>query len=143
MPSKIWFLVQVGKPPANIIQNIRRDIHDFFWNYREIKTNRNTTMLHTEMEGLVIMVTKKQCEPTQCSIQQNVLKAKVKIKQELISCFGIWIKTEKQNKELASLIYKGYTDKEPILPTYRTFLSFETLAEISNELYFFALNATV
>ena len=34
MVSKIWHLAYVEKRPADIIQNIRKDIYDFLWNYR-------------------------------------------------------------------------------------------------------------
>ena len=30
MLSKIWYLVYVKKPLANIMWNIKKDIHDFF-----------------------------------------------------------------------------------------------------------------
>ena len=40
MLSKIWYLAYVEKPPTDIIQNIRKDILEFLWNYR--KVNRNS-----------------------------------------------------------------------------------------------------
>ena len=38
--GKIWYLAYVEKPPTDIIQNIRKDILEFLWNYR--KVNRNS-----------------------------------------------------------------------------------------------------
>ena len=55
MLSKIWYLAYKKKPPADIIQNIRKDIHDFLWNNRKVRVNRNTITLPIEMGGLVIM----------------------------------------------------------------------------------------
>ena len=68
MLSKIWYLAYVGKPPADIIQNIRKDIHDFLWNYRQVRVNRNTITLPIEMGGLAIMNIETECEAIQCSI---------------------------------------------------------------------------
>ena len=52
--SKIWYLAYVENPPADIIQNIRKDILDFLCNYRKVRVNRNTIMLSIGMGGLVI-----------------------------------------------------------------------------------------
>ena len=32
---KIWYLAYLKKPPSDFIQNIRKDIHYFLWNYKE------------------------------------------------------------------------------------------------------------
>ena len=66
MLSKIWCLEYVEKPPVDIIQNIRKDIHDFHWNYRKVKVN--TITLSQEMRRLVMKDIETQCEPIQCSI---------------------------------------------------------------------------
>ena len=106
MLSKIWYLVYVEKPPVDIIQNIRKDIHDLLWDYRKVIVNRNTITLPIEMGGLAIMDIETQCEAIQCSILAKFLQEKkIKTEHGLISCCGIWINIEKQNKELASLIH--------------------------------------
>ena len=64
MLSKIWYLEYLEKLPADIIQNIRRDIHDFFWNYGNVKTSRNTIMPPTEMGGLAIMDIESIAKPS-------------------------------------------------------------------------------
>ena len=38
MLSKILSLAYVEKPPTDIIQNIRKDILDFLWNYRKVNS---------------------------------------------------------------------------------------------------------
>ena len=68
MLSKIWYLVYVENPPTDIIQNIRKDILDFLWNYRKVRVNRNTITLPIEMGGLAIMDIETQCEAIQCFI---------------------------------------------------------------------------
>ena len=40
MFSKIWYLAYVENLPADIIQNIRKDIRKFLWNYRKVRANR-------------------------------------------------------------------------------------------------------
>ena len=68
MISKIWYLAYVEKPPMDIIQNIRKDILDFLWNYRKVRVNRNTITLLIEMGGLSIMDFETQCKAIQCFI---------------------------------------------------------------------------
>ena len=103
MLSKIWYLGCVEKPPADIIQNTRKDMHDFLWNYRKVRVNRNTITLPIEMGVLDIIHIETQCKAIQSSILAKFIKEKIKAKHELISYCGIWINTEKRNKELASL----------------------------------------
>ena len=62
MLSKIWYLEYVEKPPTDIIQNIRKDVLDFLWNYRKVRANRNTIILPIEMVGLAIIDIETQCE---------------------------------------------------------------------------------
>ena len=62
MLSKIWYLAYVEKPPTDIIQNIRKDVLDFLWNYRKVRANRNTITLPKEMVGLAIIDIETQCE---------------------------------------------------------------------------------
>ena len=57
MLSKFWYLMSVEKLPANIIQNIRKDIHDFLWNWKKVSANRNTITLPIKMRGLSVMDT--------------------------------------------------------------------------------------
>ena len=44
--SKIWYLAYMEKSPTDIIQNIRKDMLDFPWNYRKVRVNRNTTLVY-------------------------------------------------------------------------------------------------
>ena len=76
MLSKTWFLAYVEKPPADIIQNIRKDIHDFLWNYGKVRVNRNNISLPIEMGGLAIMDIETQCELIQCSTLAKFIKEK-------------------------------------------------------------------
>ena len=62
MLSKIWFLAYVEKQNAHIIQNIRKNMHDFVWDYRKVRVTRNTITLPIEMGGLVIMDIETQSE---------------------------------------------------------------------------------
>ena len=80
--SKIWYLAYVEKPTADIIQNIRKDIHDFLWNYRNVRVNRNTIKLSIEMGGLAVMDIETQCEFIQCFILEKFIKEK-KSKQNI------------------------------------------------------------
>ena len=57
MLSKFWYLMSVEKLPANIIQNIRKDIYDFLWNWKKVSANRNTITLPIKMRGLSVMDT--------------------------------------------------------------------------------------
>ena len=59
---KIWYLSSVENRLTDIIQNIRKDILDFLWNYRKVRVNRNTITLPIEMGGLAIMDIETQCE---------------------------------------------------------------------------------
>ena len=66
--NKIWHPGHVEKPPADIIQNIRKDLEVLLWNYRNVWVNRNTTTLPIEMGGLAIMNIESQCKAIQYSI---------------------------------------------------------------------------
>ena len=68
MLSKIWYLVYVEEPLMDIIQNIKKYMHDFLCNYWNVRVNRNTITLPTEVGGLAIMDIEAQCEAIQCSI---------------------------------------------------------------------------
>ena len=77
MLSKIWYLTHVKKKtPADIIQNIRKDKHDFLWNYRKVRVNRKTITLPIEMGGLAVMDIETQCEVNLCSIFVKFIKEK-------------------------------------------------------------------
>ena len=76
MISKIWYIAYVENPPADIIQNIRKDIHNFFWNYGKVRVNRNTITLPIEMGGLAIMNIETQCEAIQYSILAKFIRKK-------------------------------------------------------------------
>ena len=47
------------------------------------------------MGELAKMDIEAQCEAIQCSILANLLRKKFKTKHVLISCYGLWINTEK------------------------------------------------
>ena len=76
MLSKIWYLAYVEKPPAYIIQIIRKDIHGFLRNYRKDKPNRNITTFPIEMAELAIMDIRTQCKAIQGSILAKFIKEK-------------------------------------------------------------------
>ena len=40
MLRKIWYLAYVENPVTDIIQNIRKGIHDFLWNHRKVRASR-------------------------------------------------------------------------------------------------------
>ena len=100
MLSKIWYLTYVKKKtPADIIQNIRKDKHDFLWNYRKVRVNRKTITLPIEMGGLAVMDIETQCEVNLCSIfVKFIKKKKMKTKYGLVSCCDIWINTESETR---------------------------------------------
>ena len=95
MLSKIRYLAYVEKPLADIIQNIRKDIHDLIWSYRKGRVNRNTITPPMEMGGLAIMDIEIQRDAIDCSILAKINKQKNQTKHGLILRSGIWIKTEK------------------------------------------------
>ena len=103
MLNKIWYLAYVEKPLADIIQNIRKDIHDLLWSYRKGRVNRNTITPPMEMGGLAIIEIEVQREAIDCSILAKINKKKNKTKYGLTLCCGIWIEAEKRNKKLSSL----------------------------------------
>ena len=133
----------VEKPPADIIQNIKKDIHDFLWNYRKIRVNKNTNTLPIEMEGLVIMNIETQCEAIPCSILTKPIKEKSQ--HETRTDLMLWHLDQYWKLKQGVSIFKkciGNTDRAPILPTYRSSWSILTgnkttapkaLAEICSE----------
>ena len=156
MLSKIWYLAYVKKPPADIIQNIRKDIHDFLWNYRKVRINRNTITLPIETGGLAIMVIETQCDVIQCSSLVKLIKEKNKNKTR--TDLMLWHLDQYRKAKQGVSIFKTYignTDRTPILPTHRTFLSSwssltgneipapKILAEMYSGLYFLTLNSMV
>ena len=143
MLNKVWYLVHVEKPPVDIIQNIKKDIHDFLWNYRKIRVNKNTNTLPIEMEGLVIMNIETQCEAIQWSILAKPIKEKSQ--HETRTDLMLWHLDQYWKLKQGVSIFKKYignTDIAPILPTYRSSWSILTgnkttapkaLAEIYSE----------
>ena len=95
MLSKVWYLAYVEKPPADIIQNMRKNIHNFLWNYRNVRVNRSNISLSVKMAGLAIMDMLWHLDQYRKAKERvNIFKA-----------------------------YTGNTNRAPILPTYRTCLS--------------------
>ena len=150
MLSNIWYLGTVEKPPADIIQNIRKDIHDFLWNYRKVRVNRNNITLPIEMGALARMDIETQIEAIQCSILAKFIKEKNQDKTW--TDLMLWHLDQCRKAKQGVNIFKtciGNTDRAPILPTYKTFLSSwssftgnetpapKTLPEIYNEPIFF------
>ena len=150
MLSKIWYLAYVEKPPTDIIQNIWKDILDFLWNYKKVRVNRNTITLPIEMGGLVILDIETQCEAIQCSI----LARSIKEKNQNKTCTDLMLRHLDQYRKAKEGVnifktYISYTERTPILPTYKTFLCFwssltgtempttKSLAEIYNQPIFF------
>ena len=68
MLNKIWYLAYVEKPLADIIQNIRKDIHDLLWSYRKDRVNINNITQSMEMGRFAIMDVEIQREVIHCSI---------------------------------------------------------------------------
>ena len=95
MLSKVWYLAYVEKPPADIIQNMRKNIHNFLWNYRNVRVNRSNISLSVKMAGLAIMDMLWHLDQYRKAKERvNIFKA-----------------------------YTCNTNRAPILPTYRTCLS--------------------
>lgn len=69
-----------------IIQNIRKDIYNFFWSYRKGRVNRNTITPSIEMGRLVIIDIEIQWEAIHCSILAKFIKKKNQSK----AWIGIW-----------------------------------------------------
>ena len=123
MLSKISYLAYVEKPPTDIIQDIIKDIHDFLWNYRKVRVNRNTITLPIEMRGLANMDIETQCETIQCSILAKFIKEKNQNKT--CTDLMLWHLDQYRKAKQGVSIFKTYignTNRAPILPTYRNCL---------------------
>ena len=156
MLSKIWHLAYVKKLPAGITQNKRNNIHEFLWNYRKVRVHINTITLPIEMGGLAIMDNETQCEDTRYSFLVCFIKEKIKTKYGLISCRDIWVNTEKENQELASLRHTYVTWIEPLFcrpielslfidqaSQVVIYLRQKPLQKYTTSLHFLTLNPTV
>ena len=106
MLSKIWYLAYMEKTPADIIQNIRKDIYDFLWNYRKVRVNRNTITLPVEMGGLTIMDIETQCEVIQCSILVKFIQEKNQNKTWID--LKLWRLDQYRKAEQGVSIFKTY-----------------------------------
>ena len=86
MLSKICYQEYVEKPLAGIVQNKRKDIHDFLWNYRKVRVTKNKKKHYTAYRnGMLARINiETQCEAVQCSILAKSIKEKCK-KNGLIS----------------------------------------------------------
>ena len=135
---------------TDIIQNIRKHILDFLWNYRKVRVNRDTITLPLEMGGLAIMDIETQCEVIYCSILVKFIEERNQNKTW--TDLMMWHLDQYRKAKQGVNIFKTYigdTDRTPILLTYRTFLSScssltdneipvpKTIAEIYNEPIFF------
>ena len=74
MLSKIWYLAYVETPPKHIIQDIRRTVYNFLWNFKKIRVNRVTTTMPINEGGLGIIDTETQCKAIKCAILSKFLK---------------------------------------------------------------------
>ena len=74
MLSKIWYLAYVETPPKHIIQDIKRAIYNFLWNFRKIRINMVTTRMPTTIEGLGIIDIETQCKAIKCAAIAKFLR---------------------------------------------------------------------
>ena len=89
MLSKIWYMAYVETPPKMIIQEIKREIYNFLWNFKKVSVNMLTTMLWNfkkvrvnmltttmpiAVGGLAIIDIETQCKALHCSIVAKLIK---------------------------------------------------------------------
>ena len=68
MLSKMWYLAYVETPPKFILQEIKREIYNFLWNFKKIRVNMLTTTMPIAVGGLAIIDIETQCKALLCSI---------------------------------------------------------------------------
>ena len=74
MLSKIWYLAYVETPPKPIIQDIKRDIYNFLWNFKKICVNMVTTTMPIGIGGLVVIDIETQCKATKYAVIAKFLR---------------------------------------------------------------------
>ena len=74
MLSKIWYLAYVETPPKHIIQDIKRAIYNFLWNFSKIRINMVTTRKPITIEGLGIIDIETQCKGIKCAAIAKFLR---------------------------------------------------------------------
>ena len=72
--SKLWYFAYVESPPRKVIQQIKRDIHNFLWSFKKIRLNQVTTTMPIKDGGLGIIDIETQCKAIKCAILSKFLK---------------------------------------------------------------------
>ena len=74
MISMIWYLAYVETPPKFILQEIKREIYNFLWNFKKIRVNMLTTTMPIAVGGLAIIDIETQCKALLCSIVAKFIR---------------------------------------------------------------------
>ena len=150
MLSKICYLAYVETPPKPIIQDIKKDIYNFLWNFKKVRVNMATTTMPIDIGGLAVIDIETQCKAIKCAViakfLQDIQQKKVWTEAMLwhlnkfrdakqgINVFKTYIpntnrsKLEQFYRDLL-IAWTDLTDNEKVEPI--------TLAEIYNEPLFF------
>ena len=67
MLSKIWYLAY-ETPPKMILQEIKKEIYNFLWNFKKVCVNMLTTTMPIAVSGQAIIDIETQCKALLCSI---------------------------------------------------------------------------
>ena len=155
MLNKIWYLAYVETPPKLLIQEIRRDIYNFLWNFKKIRVNMVTTTMPVNIGGLAIIDIETLCKTLKCAVIAKFLwdLPKRKVWTEIM----LWHMTRFRNAKQDINVFKTYiskTNRAKIEQFYRDLLTAWTdltnheriepltLSEIYNEPLFFNKNST-
>ena len=72
--SKIWYLAYVETTPKYIINEIKKDIYNFSWNFKKVRVNMLTTTMPINMGGPAIVDIETQCKAIKCAVIAKFLR---------------------------------------------------------------------
>ena len=154
MLSKIWYLAYVETPPKHIIQDIKRIIYNFLWNFKKVRINMITTTMPIMIGGLGIIDIETQCKAIKCAVISKFLNDIQK--QKAWAEIMLWHLNRFRNAKHGINLFKTYipnTNRSKQEQFYRDLLIAWTsltnndkvepltLAEIYNEPLFFNKNS--
>ena len=154
MLSKIWYLAYVETPPKHIIQDIKRTIYNFLWNFKKVRINMITTTMPIMIGGLGIIDIETQCKAIKCAVISKFLNDIQK--QKAWAEIMLWHLNRFRNAKHGINLFKTYipnTNRSKQEQFYRDLLIAWTsltnndkvepltLAEIYNEPLFFNKNS--
>ena len=68
------YLFYVEQPPSHIMQNIKRDIFNFLWDFRKIRVNMTTAAMPISEGGLGILDIEVQCKAIKSALIAKLIK---------------------------------------------------------------------